>query len=448
MSLPPGPRSPGALQMAQWVLDPVPFIERCRERYGDFFTVKFAVGEIVWIADPDVIKRVFTGDPDVLHAGEGNAPPLEPIMGRNSVLLLDEPEHMRQRKLMLPSFHGERMQRYGRLIRDITDGDIDEWPVGAPFALRMRTQSITLEVIMRAVFGIQEADRLAELRSRLSPMLDIGTNQLAMIAIAFPAMRRTLGKLVWDKFIRLRDASDAFIYDEIRRRREDPSTPDRDDVLSILLQARDEDGKPMTDVELRDELMTLLVAGHETTATSTAWAFDLLLHNPDKLARLREELDADGEEYLEAVIKETLRIRPVVPGVVRKLTQPFELRGYELPAGTRVAPNIYLTHMNPDVFPEPKRFRPERFLDGAADTYSWIPFGGGIRRCLGASFAMYEMKVVIPAILERVEIEPAGESERIRRRAITFAPHDDARVLVTAKRPAPASEPVAAPSVV
>jgi cytochrome P450 family 135 len=422
--------------MAEWVLRPVPFIERLNERYGDLFTVRFVMGTIVWIADPDVIKRVFTGDPDVLHAGEGNAPPLEPIMGRNSVLLLDEPEHMRQRKLMLPSFHGERMQSYGELIREITDRDIDEWPVGTPFALRTRTQEITLEVIMRAVFGIREADRLAELRTRLSRVLDLGTSPLAMSGIAFPFMRRTFGKPVWDRFIAFRDEADELIYDEIRRRRADPATPDRDDVLSILLQARDEQGRPMTDAELRDQLMTLLVAGHETTATSIAWAFDLLLHAPDKLARLRDELAEGSEEYLDAVIKETLRIRPVVPGVVRKLTEPLELRGYELPAGTRVAPNIYLTHMNPAVFEEPRRFLPERFIDSGADTYSWIPFGGGVRRCLGATFALYEMKVVIPAILRRVAIEAAGPSEQIRRRAITFAPHADARVVVTNKRPA------------
>jgi cytochrome P450 len=210
-------------------------------------------------------------------------------------------------------------------------------------------------------------------------------------------------------------------------------------VLSILLQARDEAGAPMTDAELRDELMTLLLAGHETTATSISWAFDLLLHNPDKLARLREDIAAGRDEYLDAVIKETLRIRPVVPGVVRKLTEPLELRGYEIPAGTRVAPNIYLTHTNPAIYPEPREFRPERFLENGADTYSWIPFGGGIRRCLGASFATYEMKVVIPAILQRVEAEAAGPSEQIRRRAITFAPHEDARIVVTEKRPAPAA---------
>jgi cytochrome P450 len=438
--------TPAAVQMGEWIMRPVPFIERCRARYGDFFTVRFVMGNVVWICDPDVIKRVFTGDPDVLHAGEGNAAPLEPIMGRNSVLLLDEPEHMRQRKLMLPSFHGERMQRYGELMREITDRDVDGWPIGTSFPLRIRTQAITLEVIMRAVFGVDDAERLARLRDALSPLLDMGTNQLAMVSIAFPIMRRTLGKRVWDKFMRLRAEADELIYDEIHRRREDPSTPDRDDVLSVLLQARDDDGNPMTDAELRDQLITLLVAGHETTATSISWAFDLLLHHPDKLARLREEIASGGDEYLEAVIKETLRIRPVVPGVVRKLTEPLELRGYEIPAGTRVAPNIYLTHMNPAVYPEPKRFLPERFLENGADTYSWIPFGGGIRRCLGASFAMYEMKVVIPAILRRVEIDAAGPSEHITRRAITFAPHEDARVLVTEKRPAPAAhaEPVAA----
>ena len=439
MSLPPGPMTPAAVQMGEWIMRPVPFIERCRARYGDFFTVRFVMGNVVWICDPDVIKRVFTGDPDVLHAGEGNAAPLEPIMGRNSVLLLDEPEHMRQRKLMLPSFHGERMQRYGELMHEITDRDVDGWPVGTPFPLRIRTQAITLEVIMRAVFGVDDAERLARLRDALSPLLDMGTNQLAMVSIAFPIMRRTLGKRVWDRFMGLRAEADELIYDEIHRRREDPSTPDRDDVLSVLLQARDEDGSPMTDAELRDELITLLVAGHETTATSISWAFDLLLHHPDKLARLREEIASGGDEYLEAVIKETLRIRPVVPGVVRKLTEPLELRGYEIPAGTRVAPNIYLTHMNPAVYPEPKRFLPERFLDNGADTYSWIPFGGGIRRCLGASFAMYEMKVVIPAILQRVEAEAAGPSEHIRRRAITFAPHEDARIVVTEKRPAPSA---------
>jgi cytochrome P450 len=269
-----------------------------------------------------------------------------------------------------------------------------------------------------------------------------------MAGIAFPALRKTVGKRIWDRFLRLRGEADELIYDEIARRRGDPATAERADVLSMLLQARDEEGEPMTDVELRDELMTLLVAGHETTATATAWAFDLLLHEPDALARLRAEIAAqDGEEYLDAVVKETLRIRPVVPGVVRKLTAPFRLRGYELPAGTRVAPNIYLTHRLASVYPEPDRFRPERFLENPPDSYSWIPLGGGIRRCLGASFAIYEMKVVIPTMLRRLELAPGSATpDRIRRRAITFAPADDALVVVTEKRPEPAASATPVPA--
>jgi cytochrome P450 len=380
----------------------------------------------------------------VLHAGEANAPPLEPIMGKHSVLLLDGAEHMRQRKLMLPSFHGERMQGYGDQMAEIAHREIDSWPVGEPFALRDRTQAITLEVIMRTVFGIRDAERLAQLSDVLSRMLDIGTNRLAMAGIAFPALRRTIGKGIWDRFFALRAQADELIYDEIRRRRDDPATPERDDVLSILLQARDEDGQAMTDVELRDELMTLLVAGHETTSTAISWAFDLLLHDPERLARLRAELEEGGDEYLDAVIKETLRIRPVVPGVVRKLAEPYAVRGYELPAGMRVSPSIYLTHHDPELYPEPDRFLPERFLGGGPDTYTWLPFGGGIRRCLGASFALYEMKIVIPAILERVELEAGGPPERIRRRAVTFAPDNDAVVVVTATRGKRAGLPVAA----
>jgi cytochrome P450 len=430
--------------MWQWIARPIPFLTTMSRRYGDFFTVRFMIGEVVFVADPQVIKQVFRGDPDVFHAGEGNATPLEPLMGRNSVLTLDGPEHMRQRKLMLPSFHGERMQRYGALMQEIADREVAGWPVGQPFGLRPRTQAITLEIIMRTVFGIDDAERLARLRERLGAMLDIGMQSRALAAIALPPVRRTIGRGIWKRFLRLRAAADAEIYDEIARRRRATDIEQRDDVLSILLQAHDEDGRPMTDQELRDELMTLLVAGHETTATTLAWAFDMLLRHREPRERLLAELDAgEGDEYLDAVIKETLRIRPVVPGVIRKLTAPVELNGYMLPAGTRVAPNIYLTHRRPDVYPEPERFRPERFLgDGGPDTYSWIPFGGGVRRCLGASFALYEMKIVIPAILRGVRLRAAGPApERIRRRAITFVPEHDACVVVEGvrERQAPAA---------
>jgi cytochrome P450 family 135 len=418
--------------MWEWIARPVPFLERCNRRYGEMFTVRFPIAKIVFLSNPETIKEIFTGDPDVLHAGEANATPLEPLMGKNSVLLLDEPEHMRQRKLMLPSFHGERMQRYGDLMREIAEDEIKRWPVGNPFPLRPRTQAITLEIIMRAVFGIDDAERLAHLRDRLGRLLDIGMQPRALASIVLLPLRRTIGRRVWERFQRLRTDVDEVLYDEIARRRTAPDIAERDDVLSILVQARDEQDKPLTDVELRDELITLLVAGHETTATTLAWAFDQLLRHPRELERLQAEVDAgESDEYLDAVIKETLRVRPVIPGVVRKLTAPIELNGYRIPAGVRVAPNIYLTHRRPDVYPEPERFMPERFLGQPPDTYSWIPFGGGIRRCLGASFALYELKVVIPAILRNVTLRAVGDQpESIRRRAITFVPGRDAMVIV------------------
>jgi cytochrome P450 family 135 len=397
------------------------------------FTIRIVhEGTWVFVSDPEAIKQVFTGDPRLLHAGAANLV-LLPVLGEHSVLLLDEPEHMGQRKLMLPPFHGKRMKAYGDLMARVAAEEIDRWPTDAPVRMRPRMQAVTLEVILRAVFGVDEGERRNRLRDELRRTLNMLSDpRRAMFLVVLGPER--LRKL--RPFRRYLQRVDELLFEEIRSRRSARDLAVRDDILSLLLQASDEEGRPMSDRELRDELMTLLVAGHETTATALSWAVELLARHPAELERLEADVAGGDGAYLDAVIKETLRIRPVVPGVVRKLTAPLELRGYELPAGTRVAPNIYLTHMNPDVFPEPKRFLPERFLEAGSDTYSWIPFGGGIRRCLGASFAMYEMKVVIPAILRRVEIEAAGESERIRRRAITFAPHDDARVLVTEKRPA------------
>jgi cytochrome P450 len=441
MSLPPGPRAPRAVQMYQWIANPIPYLAAGAEKFGQMFTARFVIGDLVFISDPALIKEVFRGDPDALRAGEANRPPLEPIVGRNSALTLDGPEHLRQRKLMLPSFHGERIRRYGDLIEQIAHDDIDRWPVGTPFPLRRHAQEVTLEVIMRTVFGIEAGARLNRLRDMLRQMLELGNNRFAMTSIVLPQLRRTAGRGVWRRFVALRSQADELIYDEIRHRRADPATSERDDVLSVLLQARDEEGEPMTDVELRDELMTLLVAGHETTSTALAWTFDLLVHNPEAMQRLRAEIAAgESDEYLDAVIKESMRIRPVVPGVSRKLSRPWTLDGYDLPAGTRVSPNIWLTHHNPDIYPEPERFRPERFIEAAADTYSWIPFGGGIRRCLGASFALFEMKVVIPAVLSRVQLSPAGPPEAIKRRAVTFAPEREGRLIVDEKHPRPARD--------
>ena len=427
-ALPAGPPYPRALATLGWATRPMPFMDRCRERYGDVFTLRIAhEGTWVFLCDPDAVKQVFTGDPRLLHAGEANVV-LLPLLGHNSVLLLDEKPHMAQRKLLLPSFHGERMQRYGELMRDVAHREMERWPIGEPLELWPRMQAITLEVIMRAVFGIEEVDRLERLRGILGRMLDWTTDPKRMLAFALLGPRRARGA---PQLRRIVEPADEMLYEEIARRRHDPTVAERDDVLSMLVEARHENGSPMTDAELRDELMTLLVAGHETTATSLAWAVERLLRHPDKLARLTDEVAAGEEEYLEAVIKETLRLRPVLPIVARRLQEPMELAGHLLPAGVSVAPCIYLLHRRPDIYPEPRAFRPERFLEAPAGTYTWIPFGGGVRRCLGASFAQFEMKTVLGALVTRARLRPSRQrSERVRRRAITLTPEHGTEVVV------------------
>jgi cytochrome P450 len=292
-------------------------------------------------------------------------------------------------------------------------------------------QRITLEVIMRTVFGVQDGPRRERLRRMLSNLLEWGSNpsRMAMLATLGPERIGRLGM-----FRRVRAPADELIYEEIRSRREASDLEERDDVLSLLLQARHEDGSPMSDEELRDELMTLLVAGHETTASSLAWAVERSVRTPGVLERLR---DGD-DEYVDAVCKETLRLRPILALVVRRLTEPMEIGGVELPAGVTVAPCIYLIHRRPDVYPDPYAFRPERFIEQPAGTYTWIPFGGGVRRCLGASFALFEMRVVLRELVARLELRAADpRPERITRRAITLVPERGGEVVV-ARRAAPA----------
>jgi cytochrome P450 len=393
------------------------------------FTLRVAQeGTWVFLAHPDAVRQVFTGDPRVFHAGEGNQI-LLPLLGPSSVLLLDEEAHMAQRKLMLPSFHGERMQRYREVMTAVAERELERWPRGEPLALAPRMQAVTLEIIMRAVFGIRDAERLDEMRELLRRMLDWISDPRRMFAVAALGPRRVAGSWPARRWLRPVDRA---LYEEIAARRAEPGLEERDDVLSLLLQARYEDGRPMSDEELRDELMTLLVAGHETTATALSWALERLVRYPEALRRLAEEAAAGEDEYVDAVAKETLRLRPVLPIVVRRLTEDVEIGGYRLPAGVSVAPCIYLIHRRPDVYPDPEAFRPERFLEQPAGTYTWIPFGGGVRRCLGGSFAVFEMKVVLSTLVRHLALRPAEPpAEPVARRAITLVPARGARVVAS-----------------
>ena len=439
--LPPGPTLPRPLQTVRWIYRPGPMLEDCHRRYGDMFTLRIAhEGTWVFLAHPDAVKQVFTGDPRVLHAGEANVV-LLPMLGHHSVLLLDEAPHMSQRKLMLPSFHGERMRGYERTMAEVAGEEIEQWPVGRPYAVRPAMQRITLEVIMRTVFGVQDDARRERLRDALAAALEWGTDPRRMAMLATLGPRRVARTSL---FRRVREPADELIYEEIGRRRGATDLEQRDDVLSLLLQARHEDGSPMSDEELRDELMTLLVAGHETTASSLAWAIERLVRHPHALARLRAELEAGDDEYVDAVCKETLRLRPILALVLRRLTEPMEIGGRLLPAGVNVAPCIYLIHRRPDVYPDPYAFRPERFIEQPAGTYTWIPFGGGVRRCLGASFALFEMRVVLRELVTRLDLRARdSRPERITRRAITFVPERGGEV-VAERRLAPERERVAA----
>jgi cytochrome P450 len=418
MSLPPGPRYPAALQLVGFWTRPLASLERSRQRYGTPLTLRLpATPPFVVFADPDHIKAIFTAPPDVLHPGEG-AKILERIVGTHSVITLDGDAHMEQRKLMLPAFHGERMARLEGLVTAVTEREVAAWPAGPRVALHPRLQRLTLEVILRAVFGLDPGPRLDALRERLRAMLDFGDSVVSL----FPPMRALERLPSMVRFRRDQQAADALILELVEERRRDAG--ERDDVLSMLLAARHEDdGSPMSAQELRDELMTMLVAGHETTASALAWAFERLGRHADVRRRLVREIDAgEGDAYLTATIQETLRRRPVLPNAAPRLVvREIEVGGRRYEPGVALVANAYLVHHDPAIYPDPYAFRPERFLERPPGTYTWIPFGGGRRRCLGASFATLEMKVVLRAVLARYELGPHGP-ERARRRNITIRP--------------------------
>jgi cytochrome P450 len=415
----PGPRMiPRPLQTWLGVARPIDARLAMRRRYGPLFrTNDVLAGPIIHVADRALIEQMFKWKPAQYRVAEPRQI-MEPVTGPESILLLDGHRHMRMRKLMLPPFHGEAIARFAELIDEIANREIDRWRPGQTVRTRTVAQTITLEVIIRAVFGITDPVRIEEFK-RLLPGLS-SVNPLLLL------VQKDLGpRSPWGRFLARRDRADTLLYDEIERRRGEPDQEGRDDILTLLLSARDEDGEPLTDRELRDELITLLLAGHETTATSIGWAFERLLRTPDALTRLTEEVKAgEGDEYLEAVIKETLRVRPVVTEVFRAPAEAIDLGGYLVEPGTQLAASILLVQYDPELYPpDPQEFRPERFTGGAPEPYTWVPFGGGVRRCLGAAFAQLEMQIVIAAILKRARLRaPRERSESARFRGVTLLP--------------------------
>jgi cytochrome P450 len=395
----------------------IPFLDDNRRRYGPMFTIRaLPWGTAVVVHDADLVKQIFTGDPAVFHAGEGNSL-LAPVLGERSVLVIDEEEHLQARKRLLPPFHGEAVRRYGDVVERIVSEEIARWPLEQPFALHARMRTITLEVILEAVIGVSDPIRLRALRQTLPAIAEVDMRIMAMWV--FSPLRH-FGP--WRRYRQTVVRANELLRAEIAQRRHAPDLEQREDVLSQLVRAGETD-----DEELRDQIVTLLMAGHETTTTGLAWTMERLLRNPEVLARAREGDDA----YLDAVVKETLRVRPVIPAVLRYLTRPVELGGYRLPAGVTVMPAITLMHADPQIFPEPQRFRPERFLEGEeGSTYTWIPFGGGRRRCLGAAFASFEMRVALRTILRETTLRAEqAQDERVRSHHITLVPARGTRVV-------------------
>ncbi|HEX5309689.1 MAG TPA: cytochrome P450 [Solirubrobacteraceae bacterium] len=439
--LPPGPKLPPVVQAIAWARRPLPFLERCQKHFGDTFTIRVRhAGTWVILADPEDVKKVFTADHSVLGVGLANSV-LGPLLGPRSVMLLEEPEHVRRRRLMLPPFHGERMKGYAGMMREVTRREVAGWPVGEAFELWPRMQEITLEAIVRVVFGPVDTPQLEQLRRDLRRLTNWMNDpkRLNLLAAAGPA--RFAGNRDYKSMM---GPVEQGVLGEVRRRQHEPRCTDGSDIAAMLAEARYEDGAPMTEQDLRDELVTLLTDG--PTSSLLSWAFERVLRHPRAYSRLRAEIDArENDSYLDAVVKETLRLCPAAPIVVRRLREPMRLGGYQVPAGTTVAPCVHLVHRNPRVYPEPLTFRPERFLEQAAGTYTWIPFGGGVRRCLAAPYAQMLMKQVIGTVVAEVDLSvPDLRSERARKSAIAFVPHRHALVVLRSGVDAHAPERITA----
>ena len=435
-NLPPGPPLPSVVQAALMLRHWPRFVAACRRRYGKMFTVRIAsMGTVVYLDDPADIKTVFAGDPAVYHAGEANSM-LAGLLGKSSVLVIDEDLHRERRRMMVAPFQQKAVAAHTGLMADIAAENIAKWPVGKEFPVAPWMSAITLEVILRIVVGTSDPSRLAALHEILPKLLTM--NAFDMLAFANPQLQH---RRPWRAVRRHLEAADRLLYAEIADRRADPDIAERTDALALLIRATEDDGRSMSDQELRDQLMTLLVAGHDTTATGLSWALERLTRHPVTLAKAVAAADASaagdpaGAQYLDAVCKETLRIRPVVFDIGRILTRPVELAGYRLPAGVMVAPGAGLVHSNPALYPNPERFDPDRMVGAHLSPTTWLPFGGGNRRCLGATFALTEMRVVLREVLLRVDLATtaaAGERQRVKH--VILAPHRGARVCVRARR--------------
>jgi cytochrome P450 family 110 len=442
MTLPKGPRAFSLLQIFQWALRPSVFLDTCTERYGDIFTAQWSgFSPSVFISTPETLDQVLTAPTGQFESGQGNRI-FRPFVGDYSLMLVDGRPHQRQRQLVSPPFHGERMRLYGQIICRATEQVMQSWTLGVSFSIRSSMEEITLRIILKAVFGVAEGDRYDLLRHRFGEMLELLGSPLGALSIFIPAFQKDWGpRSPWGKFLRLKSQVDQLIYAEIDQCRAQMDT-DRTDILSLLMSARDEEGQPMSDEELRDELLTLLITGHETSATALVWSFYWIHHMPQVREQLLTELDTLGENpdpndiarlpYLTAVCQETLRIYPtIVVAFPRLVSVPFQMMGYEFPVGTQIFPAIYAAHHREEVFPNPKQFKPERFLERSYSPYEYMPFGGGNRRCIGSAFALFEMKLILATVLSRYQLA-LNDDQPIQpvRRSGGLTPNKDLHLVV------------------
>ena len=443
--MPDSPQTLPLLQLLHWIAKPLDLLERSAQRYGDCFSLHLSSLPIVFLSNPQAIQKIFTAPPEQFDSGRANKI-LQPLLGDQSLILLDGRSHQQQRRLLTPPFHGDRMKSYGKLICDITEQVISHWEIGVPFSVRSSMQEISLRVILQAVFGLHEGQRCEQLKQLLRSVLDLTGSPIGSSLLFFSAIQRDLGAWSpWGRFLRQKQQIAQLLIAEIQERRDQPDSS-RSDILSLLMSARDQNGEPMTDIELHDELMTLLVAGHETTASALSWALYWIHHLPEVHEKLLTELGSIGAHpdlstvtrlpYLSAVCAETLRIYPIAMLALPRIVKtPVEITGYKFEPETVLAPCIYLTHQREDLYPEPKQFKPERFLKRQYSQYEYLPFGGGNRSCIGMAFALFEMKLVLATVLSRFDCAIANNrSVQPVRRGLTLAPSDGKWLVATSQR--------------